>query len=85
MREQQSALGVRKTLSAEIGKLMREKKEEEASQLKLKVEEANQVAAKAEEELVLVSREGLPGSGWGGASDKRVPAALLGPARSCSR
>lgn len=55
MQQQQSALTVRKSLSAEIGQLMREKKTAEAEKLKLQVEEANMRAARAEEELVVVS------------------------------
>lgn len=55
VQQQQSALTVRKSLSAEIGQLMREKKTAEAEKLKLQVEEANMRAARAEEELVVVS------------------------------
>lgn len=57
VQEQQGALAVRKSLSAEIGQLMKAKQTDEADRLKLRVEEANMAAARAEEELVVVREE----------------------------
>jgi seryl-tRNA synthetase len=59
VKQQQGALTQRKSLSAEIGKLMREKKAEEAEALKRQVEEANKVAAAAEEQLTQVTPTSL--------------------------
>ena len=57
VKEQQGALAQRKTLSAEIGKLMKEKKDEEATKLKSQVEYANNIAAGAEEKLLSLEQE----------------------------
>lgn len=61
MQEQQGALAVRKSLSAEIGQLMKAKQTDEAERLKMRVEEANMAAARAEEELVVVRQDGRGG------------------------
>lgn len=55
IKDQQSALNIRKSLSSSIGKLMKEKKEVEVQELKAQVEQASQTAAKAEEELLQVN------------------------------
>jgi len=57
VKEQQGALTQRKSLSAEIGKLMREKQDAEAAKLKTQVEYANSVASTAEEQLHQLERE----------------------------
>lgn len=57
VKEQQGALAQRKMLSAEIGKLMKEKKNEEATKLKSQVEYASSVAATAEEQLLDLEQE----------------------------
>lgn len=61
VQEQQGALAVRKSLSAEIGQLMKAKQTDEADKLKMRVEEANMAAARAEEELVVVRQDGRGG------------------------
>lgn len=62
VKDQQAALAVRKTLSAEIGKLMKQKANEEAEKLKSQVEVANMQAAAAEEQLVEVGKPSLTSS-----------------------
>jgi seryl-tRNA synthetase len=55
--EGDAAKSVRKTLSKDIGLLMKEKKMEEAEELKKKVEMASADSAASDEKLVLIDRE----------------------------
>ena len=55
--EGDKAKGLRKTLSKEIGLLMKENKVDEVNAIKLKVEEANLVSAKCDEKLETIDRE----------------------------
>ena len=55
--ESDKAKSQRKTLSAQIGQLMKEKKEEEVAALKREVEDASAIAGKADEELKDIDAE----------------------------
>lgn len=55
--EGDSAKNVRKTLSKQIGELMKNKEMEEANKLKVEVENANKISAQADEKLSEIDRQ----------------------------